>query len=180
VVISLICYYILNLYARRSTMDKNNLNFLDAIRIAMEAEGKAAMFYKEAAGKTPNPVGRKLLEQLSDFERHHHSQLQALEESLCDDGACIMYAGRELDFDVPEEVEGIKEADKMSAMGIIDAAIEIKRQAEKRYTALSEETNDPNGQAMFRRLAEEELANRHILQEAYWSVNNRGEWVPSQ
>jgi len=161
-------------------MDNHDLTFLDAIRIAMEAEAKAAVFYEEAAGKTSNPVGRKLLGQLSDFERHHHSQLQALEESLCSGGACIMYAGRELDFDLPAEVERIKEADKMSAMGIIDAAIEIKRQAEKRYAALSKQTNDPNGQAMFRRLAEEELANRRILQEAYWSVNNRGEWVPSQ
>jgi len=160
-------------------MDNGDLNFLDAIRIAMQAEDRAAIFYEEAAGKTSNPVGRKLLEQLSDFERHHHSQLQALEESLCSDGACIMYAGRELGLDVPAEVEKIKEADKMSAMGIIDVAIEIKRQAEKRYQALAEQTTDPNGQAMFKRLAEEELANRRILQEAYWSVNNRGEWISS-
>jgi len=74
-------------------MDKRDLSSLDAIRIAMEAEDKAAVFYEEAPGKTSNPVGRKLPGQLSNFERHHHSQLRALEDSLCSAGACIMVAG---------------------------------------------------------------------------------------
>lgn len=158
-------------------MNNEDLNFLDAIRMAIEAEAKAAAFYDEAAKKTGNPLGRKLLEQLAGFERYHHTQLLALEDSLCNDGACIIYEGRELTFPVPDEVERIKEADRMSAMGIIEAAIEIKRKAEERYAALAEQTDDPDGQAMFRRLAEEEHANRRVLEDAYWSVNNRGVWI---
>jgi rubrerythrin len=161
-------------------MNNQDLNFLDAIRMAIEAEGKAAAFYDEAAQKTANPLGRELLEQLADFERYHHEQLVALEDSLCNDGACIIYEGREVTFSVPDEVEKIREADKMSAMGIIDAAIEIKRKAEKRYAALAEQTTDPNGQAMFRRLADEEHENRRVLEKAYWSLNDRGVWIPPQ
>jgi hypothetical protein len=36
-------------------------------------------------------------------------------------------------------------------------------------TTLAEQTSDPNGQAMFQRLAEEEHANRRVLEDAYWS-----------
>jgi len=161
-------------------MDNQDLNFLDAIRMAIEAEESAAAFYEEAAKKTENPLGRELLEQLADFERYHHTNLLALEDSLCNNGACILYEGRELTFPVPDEIEEIKQADKMSAIGIIEAAIEIKRKAEERYAALAEQTADPNGQAMFERLAEEEHVNRRILERAYWSLNNRGVWVQPQ
>jgi rubrerythrin len=158
-------------------MNNQDLSFLDAIRMAIMAEEKAVAFYEEAAEKTDNPLGRELLKQLADFESHHHVELLVLEDSLCSNGACIIYEGRELSFPVPDEVEEIKEADKMSAMGIIEAAIEIKRRAEKRYAALAEQTNDPDGQAMFRRLAQEERANRGVLQDAYWSLNDRGVWI---
>jgi len=158
-------------------MNNQDLNFLDAIRMAIEAEKEAAVFYDEAARKTKNPLGRRLFEQLAEFEKYHQSKLSALEESLCQDGACIIYQGRDLSFPVPDEVDKIKEADKMSAMGIITMAMEIKEKAEKRYTALAEQTTDPSGQAMFRRLAEEEHANYRILSDAYWSLNNRGVWA---
>jgi rubrerythrin len=55
--------------------------------------------------------------------------------------------------------------------------MEIKRKARERYAALAEQTTDPDGQAMFKRLAEEERANYDILANAYWSLNNRGVWV---
>jgi rubrerythrin len=158
-------------------MNSQDLNFLDAIRMAIEAEEKAAAFYDQAAEKTENPLGRELLAQLGDFERYHRAKLLALEDSLCSDGTCILYEGRKLSFQVPDEVEKIREANKMSAMGIIDAAIDIKRKAEKRYAALAEQTTDPDGQAMFQRLVEEELANRRVLQDAYWGLNDRGVWV---
>ena len=161
-------------------MDNPDLSFLDAIQMAMEAEQKAAAFYDETARKTANPLGRRLFEQLSEFEHYHYTKLAALEESLCKDGACIMYEGRELSFPVPDEVEKIKEADKMSAMGIITMAMEIKSKAKERYVALAEQTTDPDGQAMFKRLAEEEHTNHRILRDAYWSLNNHGVWAWSR
>ena len=161
-------------------MNNQDLNFLDAIRMAMEAEQKAAAFYDETAQKTANPLGRRLFEQLAGFEHYHYTKLAALEESLCKDGACIMYEGKELSFPAPDEVEKIKEADKMSVMGIITMAMEIKSKAKERYAALAEQTTDSDGQAMFDRLAEEEHTNHRILSAAYWSLNNRGVWAWSR
>ena len=158
-------------------MSDQDLNFLDAIRIAMEAEKKAAEFYREAAQETRNPLGRMLFEQLSDFEEYHYSQLVDLEESLCNDGTCVLYEGRELSLQVPAEVEQIKEVNQVSVMKIITQAIKIKTQAKKRYAALAEQTSDPSGQDMFRRLAEEENTNLKVLDAAYWSLNDHGVWV---
>jgi rubrerythrin len=44
-------------------MTNQDLNLLDAIQMAMEAEQKAAAFYTDAAQKAANPVGRELSNQ---------------------------------------------------------------------------------------------------------------------
>lgn len=158
-------------------MDDQDLSFLDAIRMAIEAEQNAAAFYTNAAQKTNNPLARRLLGQLAEFEAYHRTKLADLEKSLCENGACILYEGKRLLFKVPDEVEKLKEADRMSAMEVITVAIDIKQKAEERYTALAEQATDPDGQAMFTRLAEEERTNRRILDKAYWSLNNHGIWA---
>ncbi len=89
----------------------------------------------------------------------------------------IGYEGRELTIPAPSEVQTTAEPNKMSMMGIITTALEIETEAEKRYTALAEQTSDPAGQSMFRRLAQEENKHYRILRDAYTSLNNRGVWT---
>jgi rubrerythrin len=158
-------------------MTEQNLDMLDALKIAMEAEKKAAAFYADAAHKTET-LGRQLLEQLAEFERHHYDILAKLERSLRGQGAFIGYEGRELTVPAPSEVQTAAEPDKMSMMGIITTALEIETEAEKRYTALADQTSDPDGKSMFEKLAEEEHKHHAILSEAYWSLSNHGTWVP--
>jgi rubrerythrin len=157
-------------------MTNQDITLLDAIKIAMEAERKAAAFYADAAQKTET-LGRQLLEQLAAFERHHYDVLAKLEQSLRDQGAFIGYEGRELAIPAPSEAQTTKEPDKMSMMGIITTALEIETEAEKRYNALAEQTDDPAGQSMFRRLAQEENKHHKILKDAYVNLNNHGKWV---
>jgi rubrerythrin len=149
---------------------------MDAIKIAMEAEKQAAAFYANAAQKTET-LGRGLLEQLAEFERHHYAILAKLEQSLRDQGAFIGYEGRELTMPAPGEVQRTAEPDKMSMMGIITTALEIEKEAEKRYNDLAEQTSDPAGQSMFTRLAHEENKHHKILKKAYVSLNDRGVWA---
>lgn len=158
-------------------MTEQNLDMLEAIKIAMEAEKQAAAFYADAAQKTET-VGRKLLEQLAEFERHHYNILADLEQSLREQGAFIGYEGRELTVPTPSEVQTAAEPDKMSMMGIITTALEIETEAEKRYTTMAGQTSDPDGKAMFEKLAEEEHKHHEILSKAYWSLNNYGTWAP--
>jgi len=160
-------------------MTNMDLNLLDAIQMAMEAEQKAAAFYTDAAQKTANPLGQELFDQLAEFERYHYSKLASLEKSLREEGAFVEYEGKELTLSVPSEVDS-KEANKMSVLEIITLAINAERDAEKRYTALAEQTTDPDGQAMFKRLAVEEHTHYRILSDEYYNLNNHGVWVWSE
>ena len=54
-------------------MTEQDLSVLDAIRIAMKAEQKAAAYYADAVRQTTT-LGRRLFEQLADF---HFNALKA-------------------------------------------------------------------------------------------------------
>lgn len=157
-------------------MTEQDLNILDAIRIAKEAEQQAAEFYADAAKKT-TVVARGLFEQLAEFERYHFDRLISLEESLRNNGAFIAYEGKELALLAQGEVKSpIEGPDKMSLMEIISKALNVERKAEERYKTLAGQTSDPTGHSMFKQLAEEEHSHYRILTKAYWSLNDRGVW----
>ena len=122
-------------------MTDQDLSILDAIKIATEAERKAAEFYVETAEKA-NPLGRELLEQLAEFERHHYDYLVELEASLREQGAFKEYEGRELTVPTPSEIQTTEEPNKASLMGIITMALDIEKQAKERYLSLAQQTTD--------------------------------------
>lgn len=157
-------------------MSEQELTLLDAIQIGMKAEEEAAAAYADAAQRAGNSLGRQLFEQLAEFERHHYRKLEALEESLRKRGAFIAYEGYEMKLPVHREVKGFEEPNRMSLMGIITAAMEFERKARERYTTLAGQVSDPDGKAMFQRLAAEEDGHHRILERAYWSLNDRGVW----
>jgi rubrerythrin len=157
-------------------MTEQNLSILDAIHIAKEAEQQAAEFYADAAKRT-TVVARGLFEQLAEFERYHYDKLVGLEESLQDQSAFIEYEGKKLALPTKGEVENpIEDSDKMSLMEIVNLALDVERKAERRYKELAEQTSDLAGQAMFKRLAEEEHDHYRILTKVYWNLNDRGVW----
>ena len=157
-------------------MTDQDLSILDAIKIATEAERKAAEFYTETAEKA-NPLGRELLEQLAEFERHHYDYLVELEASLREQGAFKEYEGWELTVPTPSEIQTTEEPNKASLMGIITMALDIEKQAKERYLSLAQQTTDATGVAMFEKLAEEEQKHYVLLTSAYWSLNDHGTWV---
>jgi rubrerythrin len=156
-------------------MSQQDLSLVDAIQIAMEAEQKAAAFYADGAQKTGNPAGKSLFEQLAEFERYHYQKLSELKQSLRDRGTFIEYEGRKL-LPPAHEVQATEDPSKMSMMSIITVAIETEREAENRYVALAGQTVDPEGRAMFDKLAKEEHNHYRVLGEVYWNLNNRGTW----
>jgi rubrerythrin len=158
-------------------LSERDLSLLEAIRIAKEAELKAATFYGDAVAKTSNPMGQRLFRQLAEFESHHFERLATLEESLGNGGDFIVYEGRDLALPAPGDLPGAKEASKMSVMDIISVAIELEREAEKCYTALASQTTHSAGHDMFVRLAAEERNHYRVLGNAYWNLNDLGEWV---
>ena len=41
---------------------------------------------------------------------------------------------------------------------------------------LAEETSEPDGQDMFRKLANEEMIHQRILEDEFFSISNKGVW----
>lgn len=157
-------------------MSEQDLSIFDALEIAKEAELKTAEYYREAAQKTRNPWGKKLFEELTEFENHHYQRLSALEDSLRSKGEYIHYEKLELKVSVVSSYLDKKEENPQSALGILSTAMEIELEAEKRYKDLAGRTNNPEGKDMFTKLASEESNHYRIVSDAYWSLSQRGVW----
>ena len=65
-------------------------------------------------------------------------------------------------------------------MEIITEAKKIEQQAEKAYSDLAEQLDDPQGHAMFVKLSEEEHMHYLILSDAFWSLNQTTTWKYSR
>jgi rubrerythrin len=151
-----------------------------AIEIAMEGELKAHAFYAQAAVEIQDPAGRDLLGRLAAFEQHHYQKLAELARSLQQGGAYIAYETRTLEQVQPfvggGEAAGSLMEQLRDVPGILGQAIENERAAEVRYRALAEETRDPDGQDMFRKLGSEENLHKRVLEDEFFSLSNRGVW----
>ena len=151
-------------------------NLLDAIRIVKENEKIALEYYTKEAKRIDNPLGKKLFEQLSDFEKFHYEKLSILEKSLEEKGDFINYEGKVFPLPPVFEIKITKDPYRKSLMEIISVAVDLEKQAEKAYADLAAQLTDSQGRKMFIRLSEEEHNHYRILTEAYWSLNDTGIW----
>jgi rubrerythrin len=152
----------------------------EALDIAMDAELKAQAFYAQAAVDIQDPQGRDLLGRLAAFEQYHYQKLSDLARSLQEDGQFIAYETRTVEQFAPAltsgEAAGTQLGDLKDTASILGKAIENEKIAGERYRALAEETNDPDGQDMFRKLAQEEMIHQRILEDEFYSISNQGTW----
>jgi rubrerythrin len=156
------------------------LGLEEALDIAMEAELKAQAFYAQAAVEVQDPNGRDLLGRLAAFEQYHYQKLSELTESLRKDGRFIEYEAPTVAQFVPVvgkgETAGTLLDELEDVPSILSKAIENEKIAGERYRVLAEETTDPNGQDMFRKLANEERIHQRILEDEFFSLSNQGVW----
>lgn len=164
-------------------MSEQNLTLANAVRMAAEAERQSVEFYRDAAQKAGKAVITRLFNSLADFEQQHYDKVAELALSLQKKGKFIFYEGCSLPIPAQSEVEmsetagdAFKET-QLSMMGVITMAQNVEQQADKRYSALAEQTTDPDGKAMFERLAKEEKSHLRLLTEVYWNLNDHGVWA---
>ncbi len=156
------------------------LGLEEALDIAMDAELKAQAFYAQAAVEVQDPNGRELLGKLAAFEQHHYQKLSELARSLYESGQFIEYETQTLEQFMPltgsGEVAGTQFDELKDEAAILTKAIENEKIAGERYRVLAEETSDPTGQDMFKKLANEEGMHRRILEDEFYSLSNKGVW----
>jgi rubrerythrin len=156
------------------------LGLEEALDIAMDTELKAQAFYARAAAEVQEPQGRDLLGRLAAFEHYHYEQLAKLAKALQKDGQFIEYETRTVDQFVPiigrGETAGTQLDELEDVASILSKAIENEKIAGDRYRVLAEETSEPAGQDMFRKLANEERIHQRILEDEFFSISNKGTW----
>ena len=156
------------------------LGLEEALDIAMDAELKAQAFYAQAAVEVQDPQGRDLLGRLAAFEQYHYQKLSDLARSLQEDGRFIAYETRTVEQFAPTlaggEAAGTLFKELKDIAGVLSKAIENEKIAGERYRVLAEETDDPDGQDMFRKLANEEMVHQRILEDEFYSISNQGTW----
>lgn len=156
-------------------MAQSNLGLLEAIEMAMEAELKANAFYLNAKDKVTTVAGKNLLQQLADFEQTHYDKLNELKTKLSTEGKFIDYAGTQFQTfqsEIPAEVAGVIETNKNEVLHVLNLAIDAEAKAASNYRKLENETADPKGKDMFRKLAEEEILHRRILSDEFYQMSN--------
>jgi len=151
---------------------------LKAVKIAVEAERKAFLFYRSAAEKSTNSRGKDMFQQLSDFEIVHYKKMIHLYLSLKRENKWIAYTGAgELTAHHRIEASTTGVETKNDDIEALKMAIEKESQAAAFYRKMAEETKDPLGQKMFKKLTEEEEIHRRLLNDQFYSLQNQGEWV---
>jgi len=152
---------------------------IDAIKLAMDAEQQAHNYYSQSAQKATSPKGKDMLNQLAALELNHYNYLKTLLTSLQEGAGWTSYPGTQ--FSGPAQSAEAKnsfaeEGMKDDVLSILSKAIEDEKNACNYYTKLSEETDDPAGKDMFKKLAEEEKLHAKILGDQWYSLNNQGVW----
>ena len=158
-------------------MTTKNIDLLEAIEIAMEAEKKANEFYLDAYEKVTNEKGKDLLKQLAAFEQNHYNKLNELKSSLKENGEFIEYEGTEFkpfqrkgDAEISAKIE----PDKEDVLNILSLAIDAETKAYEHYMKMAEHTTDTRGKDMFKKLADEETLHRRILSDEFYMLSNKG------
>ena len=161
-------------------MSEQELTLAHAVQMAAEAEKQSRDFYRDAAQKAGNEAIQRLFNGLADFEQHHYDKVVELTLSLQKKGKFLFYEGCSLPIAAQSEIDmstgagDALAATKLSMMDVLTLAENVEKQASKRYTDLAEQTSDPDGKAMFQRLAKEEQSHLDLLTEVYWNLNDRG------
>ena len=153
---------------------------IDAIQIAMDAELQAHNYYSQSAQKATNPKGKDMLNQLAALELNHYNYLKTLLSSLKEGNGWVSYSGTHLSESSksPEAKDPSgDEKTKDDVLSVLSKAIEDEKKACDYYTKLAEETDDPSGKEMLKKLAEEERLHAKILSDQWYSLNNQGVWL---
>jgi rubrerythrin len=161
---------------------------LQAIETAIQIEKDGLAFYAEAAEQTDDPNGKEMFQSLARDEAAHKKLFETVRESLLKEGG----------WPSPEEVAAISPGafdrppifpagDAMRKVEVpqrelaaLQRGIEAEEASIAFYAAQREETDDPDGRAMYTYLIEQETGHRTILQGEYDYLNRTGFWFDFQ
>ena len=137
----------------------------DALTFAMDKEKKANELYLLFRGKVKDEAAKTLLKDLADQEMGHYRMIQ---EAL--QGGSIEVIGARAtgrDIQVSDYMVEIELGPDSTPQDIMVSAMQMEKKALDYYSALLEQYRGTALEALFTRLAREEMRHKEILEKEY-------------
>jgi rubrerythrin len=151
------------------------MTILDNLLVeAMNSELEAKNFYKEASKKAQSQAGKKLFEELAEFEQNHYKKVKEIIESLNNN---LTYNKPISNQEIPtinSEIEGEYEPNKDEIVTIISLAIDAEKKSQERYSKIAEMLDDDEGKEIFYGLEQDERNHQRILEDEFYQLSNKG------
>jgi rubrerythrin len=155
-----------------------------AIETAIQAEKDGLAFYTRAARETGDPGGQRMFQSLAADEAAHLKLFEAVRESLRKQDAWLSLeqvaaispkrSTRPLFFPVADKRQGVKVPQRQ--LDALQRGIRVEDESIAFYTEQQRQANDPDCQAMYAYLVEQEESHRTILQGEYDYLSGTGYW----
>ena len=149
----------------------------EALALAIQREKEAYKYYSDAAARSTNENGRKMFSWLASEESGHIKILEQQWEKVKGSGTWLTEEGYCTYGDISNPIEceefpsssETKPEMKEDApeLEILRSAVDAERQATEFYSNLAKSTSDPNGKAMFEKLAKVEQGHLDLLEEEF-------------
>ena len=152
---------------------------LDALYLGLAMENQGEAFYRMSAGRVTSAAAKEMFLGLADWEAEHQQYIQGQIDSIVagnkpDAEAAIppeasqlgpsVFRARSVDY--PKEPSLPVEA-KTTELSAMRMAMFIEDDLHKYYLKSAEETADPDGKAIFLKLAAWEVDHRDMLESRY-------------
>ncbi len=149
----------------------------NAIEIAIKMETDAIRFYKEAAEKTKNPVGKKMFIAVREDEKRHLNMLTQIFKGL---------DVKVSDVSPMKDIETIFESMKNEMMQRVEAtadelesfkiAMQMEKEGIEFYNKAASDAKSKKEKALFKRLVEEEKEHYNMFANTYFFLSDTGSW----
>jgi rubrerythrin len=141
---------------------------LNALEVALKNEMREREFYLRNAGRTKNPLGRKMFQQIGDEELEHYERLKQLHERWEKQERWPETVPLKVKDTIVKDilVDLIKKVDETSAgddddLEAVRTAIDFEAKGAKYYADLRDTVSDPKEKEFFDLLAR--IENEHYL-----------------
>ena len=137
----------------------------DALLFAMDKEKKANELYLLFRGKVKDDAARTLLQELADQEMGHWKMIREALDSGAIEGIGAKAKGR--DIQVSDYMVEIELTPDSSPQDIMVFAMQMEKKAMDFYGGLLDQYRGTELEALFGRLAREEMRHKQILEKEY-------------
>lgn len=150
---------------------------MDAITAALRMEQEAVDFYTQCAGKTKNPVGRRMFLSIAEDEKYHLACATDMQRKKTFTPAKGTPVGRmKASFDQQKEKilgEVAAGADDLYALTV---AMKMEEEAIAFYRRAEEQAKTPGEKAFFECLINDEEEHFRIFQNTHSFLSDSGNW----